>query len=57
MPELILAGVLGALFLLPLLTAYMAHTNGRRFWPWFLVGVRITLRVAFRRDARGTPRP
>ncbi|GAA3924810.1 hypothetical protein [Hymenobacter algoricola] len=30
--------MLGNLFLLPLLTAYMACSHGRRFWVWLLIG-------------------
>ena len=37
--EFILALPLIILFFFPLLTGSMARSMGRKFWPWFLLGI------------------
>ena len=34
----LLAGLLGLIFLVPLVTAHSAKQYGRSFWGWFLIG-------------------
>ncbi|WP_035562947.1 hypothetical protein [Hymenobacter sp. IS2118] len=34
----VLIAILGPLFFMPLMTAFMANSHGRSFWRWFGVG-------------------
>jgi|KBSSwiStaDraftv2_1062776.scaffolds.fasta_scaffold2405807_2 hypothetical protein len=39
MEVLIAAPVILIVFFFPLLTGFMAQSMGRKFWPWFLLGI------------------